>query len=147
MNQKTKNKKQRWGISKFVESDIKKRHRLEKFGMVPEHSFIQQMNSCLVSTVPEGFYDEAEKGSILLKRSKSWSFCKEGAVLEDNPSEPPIKSDLVILATGFKGDEKLKHIFASPVFQHHIMGSSHTIVPLYRFVLSWVSFQYDVPSL
>lgn len=122
----------RWGISKFVESDIKKRHRLEKFGMVPEHSFIQQMNSCLVSTVPEGFYDEALKGSILLKRSRSWSFCKEGVALDDSPSEPPMKSDLVILATGFKGDEKLKHIFASPMFQHHIMGSSDTIVPLYR---------------
>lgn len=50
-----------------MESDIKKRHRLEKFGMVPEHSFIQQMNSCLVSTVPEGFYDEAKKGAFFCR--------------------------------------------------------------------------------
>ncbi|KMT01258.1 hypothetical protein BVRB_9g212760 [Beta vulgaris subsp. vulgaris] len=123
----------RWGISKFVESDIKKKHQLEKFGMVPEHSFLQEMNSCLISTVPQGFYDNAEKGSIILKRSPTFTFCNEGVLLDDRVgTKEPIKSDLVIFATGFRGDQKLKDIFASPKFQDYIFGSSNNAVPLYR---------------
>ncbi|KAL2936875.1 putative flavin-containing monooxygenase 1 [Bienertia sinuspersici] len=127
-------KKQRWGISKFVESDIKKKHNLEKFGMVPQHSFLQEVNSCLISTVPEGFYDNAEKGSIVLKKSPTFSFCKEGVLLDDQSvaTKIPIKSELVILATGFKGDQKLKDIFVSSKFQDHVIGSSDKTVPLYR---------------
>ncbi|KAL2926402.1 putative flavin-containing monooxygenase 1 [Bienertia sinuspersici] len=124
----------RWGISKFVESDIKKKHNLEKFGMVPQHSFLQEVNSCLISTVPEGFYDNAEKGSIVLKKSPTFSFCKEGVLLDDQSvaTKIPIKSELVILATGFKGDQKLKDIFVSSKFQDHVIGSSDKTVPLYR---------------
>lgn len=123
----------RWAISKFVESDIRRKHHLKKFGLVPEHSFLQQINSCLVSTVPDGFFDNAEKGSIILKRSPTFSFCKEGVQLDDSVgTKETIQSDLVILATGFKGDQKLKDIFASPIFQDYIAGSSNKTVPLYR---------------
>uniref|UniRef100_A0A803LG39 Flavin-containing monooxygenase n=1 Tax=Chenopodium quinoa TaxID=63459 RepID=A0A803LG39_CHEQI len=123
----------RWSISKFVESDIKKKHRLKKFDMVPDHSFLQEMNSCLISTVPEGFYDNAEKGSIVLKRSQTFSFCKDGVLLDNHAkTKEPIKCDLVILATGYKGDQKLKDIFSSPKFQDYIIGSSNKTVPLYR---------------
>ncbi|GMH02912.1 hypothetical protein Nepgr_004751 [Nepenthes gracilis] len=120
----------RWAVSKFVESDIKHKHPLEKFGMVPEHSFLQEINSCLTSTVPRGFYDEVKKGSIILKKSSSFSFCEDGVLIAGE--ERPLETDLVILATGFKGDQKLKDIFASRKFQEYIMGSPDRVVPLYR---------------
>ncbi|XP_074278896.1 putative flavin-containing monooxygenase 1 [Silene latifolia] len=124
----------RWAISKFVESDIKKKHRLEKFGMVPDHSFLQELNTCLISSIPERFYDNADKGSLIFKRSPTFHFCKDGVQLDDSvkDKEHVVKSDLVILATGFKGDQKLKDVFASPLFQDAMMGSPKKIVPLYR---------------
>ncbi|KAL2936891.1 putative flavin-containing monooxygenase 1, partial [Bienertia sinuspersici] len=124
----------RWGISKFVESYIKKKLNLKKYGMVPQHSFLQSMNSCKIAIVPEGFYDNVEKGSIVLKKSPTFSFRKEGVLLDDQSvaTKDPIKSDLIILATGFKGDQKLKDIFVSSKFQDYIIGSSDKVVPLYR---------------
>uniref|UniRef100_F6I0V9 Flavin-containing monooxygenase n=1 Tax=Vitis vinifera TaxID=29760 RepID=F6I0V9_VITVI len=43
----------------------------------------------------------------------------------------PLETDLVILATGFKGDEKLKDMFVSPAFKDCILGSPTASVPLY----------------
>lgn len=106
--------------------------------MVPKHSFLQQISSCLVSTVPEKFYDRVGEGSIVLKKSpKSFSFCQEGILVEGENS--PVKTDLVILATGFRGDKKLKDIFVSPTFQDYIAGSPKSTLPLYRL------FSYFLP--
>ncbi|KAL6217946.1 hypothetical protein ACLB2K_011163 [Fragaria x ananassa] len=44
----------------------------------------------------------------------------------------PLKTNLVILATGFRGDKKLKDIFVSRTFQDYIVGSQDAILPLYR---------------
>ncbi|XP_059314478.1 probable flavin-containing monooxygenase 1 isoform X2 [Lycium ferocissimum] len=122
----------RWAFSKFVESYIKHKHRLAKHGMVPEHSFLNDLSSCSLAIVPEGFYDRVEEGSIkLVKKAGSFGFSKEGIMLEGQAE--PIKSDLVILATGFKGIDKLKHIFESPKYQEFIAGSDDSAaVPLYR---------------
>ena len=98
--------------------------------MVPKHSFHTEINSCLIATVPEKFYDKVEEGSINLKKSKSFSFCKEGVLV--NGEAQPLKTDLVILATGFQGDKKLKDIFVSPTFKDYIAGSLDATVPLYR---------------
>ncbi|XP_050233774.1 probable flavin-containing monooxygenase 1 [Mercurialis annua] len=120
----------RWIFSKFVESYIKSKLRLEKFGMVPSHSFHQQISSCRVSTMPEKFYDNVEKGSIILKKSESIRFCKNGVRIDGQVA--PLDIDLVILATGFKGDGKLIDVFVSPTFQDLITGSPNSTVPLYR---------------
>ena len=120
-------------FSKFVESHIKKKLSLEKFGMVPKHSFLNQINSCLVSTVPEEFYERVEKGSIQLKKAPKFSFCKEGILVDGENT--PLETDLVILATGYKGDEKLKNIFVSPTFRDSIVGSPTASLPLYRLVI------------
>ncbi|KAI8553909.1 hypothetical protein RHMOL_Rhmol05G0053000 [Rhododendron molle] len=56
----------RWAFSKFVESHVKHKLKLAKFGMVPKHSFLQELSSCLTSTVPDDFYNRVEKGSIRL---------------------------------------------------------------------------------
>ena len=113
-----------------MESHIKKKLRLAKFGMVPKQSFLTEISSCLIATVPEKFYDKVEEGSIILKKGKSFSFSKEGVLI--NGEAQPLKTDLVILATGFKGEKKLKDTFLSPTFQNYIVGSLNASVPLYR---------------
>ncbi|KAM7258280.1 hypothetical protein ACFE04_014021 [Oxalis oulophora] len=120
----------RWAFSKFVESDIKKKLNLEKHGMVPKHSFLQEINSCSISTMPEKFYDRVEQGSIKLKKAPTFTFTRNGVVV-DGESEP-LEVDLVILATGYRGDKKLKDIFMSQYYQDLILGSPTTTLPLYR---------------
>ncbi|GAV60117.1 FMO-like domain-containing protein [Cephalotus follicularis] len=120
----------RWAFSKFVETGIKRKLPLRKYGMVPNHSFHQEINACLISTVPKNFYDKVEEGSIKLKKSLSFSFCKEGVMVEGD--DAPLETDLVILATGFRGDKKLKDILVSQTFKDNMVGSHNAIVPLYR---------------
>uniref|UniRef100_M1B691 Flavin-containing monooxygenase n=1 Tax=Solanum tuberosum TaxID=4113 RepID=M1B691_SOLTU len=93
----------------------------------PGEGFLQ------ISLVPEGFYERVEEGSIkLIKKVESFGFSKEGIVLEGHATEP-IKSDLVILATGFNGLDYLKHIFQSKKYQEFIAGSDDSAAaPLYR---------------
>lgn len=124
---------QRWVFSRLVESHIRRKLPLDKYGMVPEHSFLKAVSSCLISIIPEGFYDRVEKGSIVLKNVSEFSFCKEGIMVDDETD--PLETDLVILATGFKGDEKLKDLFVSPSFKDVIFGSSTSSIPFYRSVL------------
>ncbi|KAK6129431.1 hypothetical protein DH2020_036833 [Rehmannia glutinosa] len=119
----------RWGISKFVESHIRKKLRLAKHGMVPNHSFLKEVNSCSVATVPEGFFDRVDQGSIVLKKARRFSFCSEG-VMVDGETEP-LEIDLLILATGFRGVDKLKAAFSSPAFRD-LMDKEDTRLPLYR---------------
>ncbi|KAK6118654.1 hypothetical protein DH2020_047567 [Rehmannia glutinosa] len=119
----------RWGISKFVESHIRKKLRLAKHGMVPNHSFFKEVNSCSVATVPEGFFDRVDQGSIVLKKAQHFSFCNKGVVV-DGETEP-LEIDLLILATGFRGLNKLKAAFSSPAFRD-LMDKEDTRLPLYR---------------
>ncbi|MED6221143.1 hypothetical protein PIB30_051604 [Stylosanthes scabra] len=119
-----------WVFSKFVESYIDRKLGLSKVGMVPSHSFHREINNCLISTVPEKFFDKVEEGSIVLKKAPRFWFCKEGVVVDGEAS--PLKTDLVILATGFKGDIKLRNIFVSPTFQNLILGSPNSVLTLYR---------------
>ncbi|XP_030512917.2 probable flavin-containing monooxygenase 1 [Rhodamnia argentea] len=120
----------RWAASKFVETDIKRKLPLKKFGMVPKHSFLQELSSCLIATVPEKFYDRVEEGSIILNKAPEFGFCKDGISI--NGEVEPLNSDLVILATGFRGEKKLIDVFESQLFQDCLSGSPNSIVPLYR---------------
>ncbi|XP_030478741.1 probable flavin-containing monooxygenase 1 [Cannabis sativa] len=123
----------RWGISKFAESYLRWKLPLKKYGMVPQNSFFQDISSCRVSMLPENFFKKVEQGSIVIKKSQSISFCKEGLIIEGESQ--PLKTDIVILATGYRGDLKLKNMFSSPIFQNHITGSPSSMVPLYRQVI------------
>ncbi|CAL5402342.1 unnamed protein product [Camellia sinensis] len=133
----------RWAFSKFVETHIQHKLHLAQFDMVPKHSFLQELSTCLISSVPEDFYNRVEKGSIRLKKASSFGFCK-GGILVDGETEAA-ETDMVILATGFKGVEKLKDIFVSPNFQECVAGSTDKTVPLYR--LAIIGFSESVANL
>ncbi|CAI9098711.1 OLC1v1035402C1 [Oldenlandia corymbosa var. corymbosa] len=124
----------RWMFSKLVESHIKNKLSLSKFGMVPEHSFLNEIHSCLISTVPHRFYNQVEDGSINLKNALSFGFCKNGILVGNDKQEEEevVEADVVILCTGFRGINKLKRIFESTIFQDYIAGSNDAAVPLYR---------------
>ncbi|EMS60971.1 putative flavin-containing monooxygenase 1 [Triticum urartu] len=120
----------RWILSKFVESYYMWAVPMRKHGMVPEHSFFQALSSWLIAIMPDKFYDKVEQGSIILKKANEFSFCTEGVIVPGEPA--PIKSDVVIFATGYSGDQKLRELFASPLFREIVVGTPVTAVPLYR---------------
>uniref|UniRef100_A0ACD5YF76 Uncharacterized protein n=1 Tax=Avena sativa TaxID=4498 RepID=A0ACD5YF76_AVESA len=120
----------RWAITKVIEAYFKLSIPLQKHGMVPDYSYSFAISSCLIAMLPEGFYDRVDEGSIVLKKSKSFSFYSDGIILEDG--NKCIKSDIVILATGFRGDQKLRDIFTADWCRNIVAGSSDTSVPLYR---------------
>lgn len=121
---------QRWAISKLVESYLRCELPLNKYKMVPEHRFMEQFSSCKVPILPDNFYRMVEEGSIVLKKSQSLSFCSEDLVVDGEVE--PLRADVVILATGFKSDEKLKNMFSSLTIQQCINGPSTTQVALYK---------------
>ncbi|KAL7093405.1 hypothetical protein ACP275_11G039300 [Erythranthe tilingii] len=121
----------RWVVTKFVESHIRRKLPLKKYDMIPKESFVQEASSCQIFFLPEKFYDKVEDKSIIFKKSNQFTFCKEGLILNGEENNP-VKVDIVIFATGYKGDEKLKNIFSSPTFQTYIEGSPTSTIPLYR---------------
>ncbi|BAT79889.1 hypothetical protein LR48_Vigan04g028500 [Vigna angularis] len=123
----------RWGISKVLENILKWKLPLKKYGLVPSHSFLHDLSSCLLGVLPDNFFDKLKEGSILIKNSQSFSFCREGVVIDGETK--PLETDIVIFATGYKGDEKIKNIFKSPIFQNHILGPATSTVPLYRQII------------
>lgn len=122
----------RWGIAKFCESYLRWKLPLKKYDMMPPHSFLQDVSACTIVVLQDNFYSKVEEGCIRFKRSKSIGFCKEGLTLGGEGATQTVKADIVILATGYKGDEKLRNIFTSPTFQKCITGSSNSAIPLYR---------------
>ncbi|XP_075510238.1 putative flavin-containing monooxygenase 1 isoform X1 [Primulina tabacum] len=120
----------RWGMSKFVESYLRWKLPLRKYGMIPKCSFVDEISSCTIFFLPDKFFDGVEEGSIVLKKSKRFSFCKEGLLVDGEVD--PLKTDVVFFATGYRGDQKLKNIFASPNFANIVAGTPTSSVPLYR---------------
>lgn len=126
-----------------METHINKKLGLAKYGMVPEHSFLKEISSCMIATVPEKFFERVGEGSIILKKSPgSFKFCQEGILVGEEVA--PLKTELVILATGFSGEKKLKDVFVSPTFQDYIVGSQEAILPLYRLISYLQNLSYSL---
>ncbi|KAJ4838869.1 hypothetical protein Tsubulata_010905 [Turnera subulata] len=122
-----------WALSKLTEGYLRWRYPLKKHGMLPKCSFRRDFGQCQLVVLPDKFYDRVEEGSIVIKNSPSTYFSEKGLITEaDNQM---VDTDIVIFATGFKGHQKLRNIFESPVFQEWILGSPTSATPLYRQIL------------
>ncbi|KAE8710450.1 putative flavin-containing monooxygenase 1 [Hibiscus syriacus] len=123
----------RRGVSKFMESFLLWKLPLNKYGLKPDHRFEEDIASCMLATVPEDFFAEANKGNIVFKRAAEWWFWKEGIEFTDKTK---MKADVVILATGYDGMKKLKTILPEPFcsmieYPYGMMALyRHTIHPL-----------------
>ncbi|KAL3734378.1 hypothetical protein ACJRO7_023693 [Eucalyptus globulus] len=113
---------------KLVKTYLTWIYPLKKYNMVPGHSLIEQLVSRMTPTLPSNFYNAVEGGSLILKRLPSFRFCHTGLIL-DGGANSYHPTDVVIFATGYESEEKLKNIFSSNYFQKCFAGSSY---PLYR---------------
>ncbi|KAJ4850361.1 monooxygenase [Turnera subulata] len=117
----------RKAISKFIESYLEWKLPLKKYGLKPDHPFVEDYASCQMAILPENFFAEADKGNIKFKRATKWWFWNRGIEFEDNTK---LEADVVILATGYDGKKKLQDILPDP-FSSLILDSAG-IMPLYR---------------
>ncbi|KAM0836481.1 hypothetical protein ACQ4PT_062296 [Festuca glaucescens] len=120
-----------WAISAATGAWYRREIPMRKYGMEPGHGFARCVSSCLISMLPDGFYDRVKEGSVVFQRSKSFSFYEDGLVL-DGGNKRVVPADVVILATGFRGDKKLRDMFASQRVKGIIAGAPNTATPLYR---------------
>nr|WMB80859.1 FMO [Acanthus ilicifolius] len=120
----------RWLMSKILEISLQWKLPLKKYDMIPKENFLEEANSCQVIMLQDNFFDWVVNESIVFKKIENFSFCKEGLIVDGE--DKTIEVDIVIFATGYKGDEKLKSIFASHTFQNNIFGLPNSTVPLYR---------------
>jgi len=110
---------------------------MQEHGMVPDGSFSQGSLGWRIGTLPEGFYDRVDDGSVALRRCRgSVGFCADGlVVLDDDDDDAVVGADVVILSTGFHIDRPLRDVFASPRFGEMVApddGGAAAVLPLYR---------------
>ncbi|CAA6664609.1 unnamed protein product [Spirodela intermedia] len=101
----------RSGMSRFIESYLKWKLPLEKYGLVPDHPFVEDYASCQMAILPETFFSEADEGRIKFRKSSKWWFWEKGVVLDDGTR---LEADVVLLATGYDGKKKLARCCQSP---------------------------------
>ncbi|XP_060961753.1 probable flavin-containing monooxygenase 1 [Cannabis sativa] len=113
--------------SKLIESYLLRKLPLEKYGLKPEHPFVEDYASCQMAVIPEKFIPEADKGNIVFKKASNWWFWEKGIEFEDKSK---IEVDVVILATGYDGNKKLKAIM--PESFRSLVDYPSGLIPLYR---------------
>lgn len=118
---------QRHVVSKFIESYVLYKLPLQKYGLKPDHPFLEDYASCQMAIMPENFFPQADKGKILFKNTSKFGFFREGLEFEDNTK---LKADVVILATGYDGKKKLKNILLEPFCS--LLEYPYGVMPLYR---------------
>ncbi|XP_021596271.1 probable flavin-containing monooxygenase 1 [Manihot esculenta] len=114
-------------VSKFIESYVLYKLPLQKYGLKPDHPFLEDYASCQMAIMPENFFPQADKGKILFKNTSKFGFFREGLEFEDNTK---LKADVVILATGYDGKKKLKNILLEPFCS--LLEYPYGVMPLYR---------------
>ncbi|KAK3148198.1 hypothetical protein QOZ80_3BG0291970 [Eleusine coracana subsp. coracana] len=117
----------RSGVSKFIESYLAWKLPLDKYGLRPDHPFVEDYASCQMAILPDGFFDMADQDMIRFKRASGWCFSEKGVVLDDGTE---VEADLVFLATGFEGKDKLRAVLPDP-FRGLVQDKSG-MMPLYR---------------
>lgn len=104
----------RRGISKFIESYLAWKLPLVKYGLKPDHPFVEDYASCQMAILPENFFEEADKGNILFKRASKWWFWSGGIEFEDKTR---LEADVVLLATGYEGKKEAPRFITRTLFQ------------------------------
>ncbi|CAN6276912.1 unnamed protein product [Urochloa humidicola] len=126
----------RWAISRVAEEYFKARiPMMREHGMVPRRSFARAVSACRFGVLTEGFYDRVAEGRVVIRRARSSvAFCADGLVLDggEDAGERVVEADVVVLATGFRGADKLRGIFASPRFGSMVAAGPDNPAPLYR---------------
>ncbi|KAJ6302158.1 hypothetical protein OIU77_016281 [Salix suchowensis] len=117
----------RRGISKFIESYLAWKLPLVKYGLKPDHPFVEDYASCQMAILPDNFFEEADKGNIQFKRASKWWFWSRGIEFEDKTK---LEADVVVLATGYDGKKKLQDLLPEPFSS--LAVDSTGIMPLYR---------------
>ncbi|XP_066388633.1 probable flavin-containing monooxygenase 1 [Miscanthus floridulus] len=118
----------RAGVSKFIESYLAWKLPLDKYGLRPDHPFVEDYASCQMAILPDGFFDMADRDMIRFKRaSGGWCFSRNGVLLDDGTE---VEADLVFLATGFEGKDKVRAVLPEP-FRGLVVDRSG-MMPLYR---------------
>ncbi|XP_078444512.1 flavin-dependent monooxygenase 1 isoform X2 [Wolffia australiana] len=117
----------RWGMSRFIESYLKWKLPLEKYGLVPEHPFVEDYASCQMAILPENFFEEADQGRIRFRRSSKWWFWEKGVILDDGTK---LEADVVLLGTGYDGKKKLHSVLPTPY--RDLLEDASGVIPLYR---------------
>lgn len=116
-------------MSTVIESYLTWKLPLKKYGLKPEHPFEEDYASCQMAILPESFFPLADEGKICFERALSkWWFWEGGVQFEDGRK---LDADLVMLATGFQGKQKLKAIIPDP-FRDQLEHESG-MMPLYRY--------------
>lgn len=129
----------RRGVSKFIESYLAWKLPLEKYGLKPDHPFVEDYASCQMAILPTDFFREADAGRIRFQKlpmtgGRNWCFYENGVLLNDKDDNvTKLEADVVFLATGFNGKGKLKSILPEP-FRDIILDPSSGLIPLYRYV-------------
>jgi len=123
---------QRAGVSKFIESYLAWKLPLDKYGLRPDHPFVEDYASCQMAILPDGFFDMADRDMIRFRRASSWCFSPNGVLLDDGTE---VEADLVFLATGFEGKDKLRAVLPEP-FRGLVVDKSG-MMPLYRCVSAY----------
>lgn len=118
---------QRHGVSKFIESYLLWTMPLQKYGLKPDHGFVEDYASCQMAIVPKGFFQEADEGRILFRRPSKWWFYEGGVEFDDGTR---IEADVVALATGYEGKQKIKSILPEPF--RSLLEFPAGVMPLYR---------------
>ncbi|GAB2215924.1 hypothetical protein Droror1_Dr00023687 [Drosera rotundifolia] len=114
-----------WMYSMLVETYLQWVYPLKKYNMIPDRGFYDEMGSCRLAVLPADFYDKVEEGSLVSKKTSSFHFHESGLIVNGSS----LDADILIFATGFRTDEKIKNMFQSMTFQKLITGSS---APFYR---------------
>lgn len=94
----------------MVESFLKAKYPLEKYGLIPSHSFLDDVSACILPQLPPSFFPLVEEGRIKLTKSATWHFTPGGVRLDDGRQ---VDADAVILCTGYDGLSKLKALLPS----------------------------------
>ncbi|KAF5202478.1 flavin-dependent monooxygenase, partial [Thalictrum thalictroides] len=114
-------------ISKVIESYLLWKLPLKKYGLEPNHPFLEDYASCQMAILPETFFQEVNQGRILFKKTSKWWFWNGGVEFDDKTK---LEADVVVLATGFEGKKKLESILPEPF--SNLIEDSTSIIPLYR---------------